>query len=147
MRASARRLAGAAAVIVALSACGDGETAPTTSPERSAGGLATPDDGISRDEAEDLDVLTGDYDALLEGPTDVRTEDGCAMLTLELRNVGQVADRYDMTAEPATVTVDPSIVTLDAGDAAELSVRSCEGTLVVSAHSQGRGEVVAQLRR
>lgn len=148
MRRSARHLAGALAVLVAVTACGDAGQEPGTGPY-GGGGTPSPDEGISRDEAEDLGVLTGDYDALLEGPTDVRQEGECTTVTLQLRNVGQEGDRYEIEADPDTATVDPDHVALEAGAATDVAVHTCgDGEpLVVSAHSEARDEVVAQLRR
>lgn len=160
---------------MALTACADDSEEPTaTSTEPSISWSAEPDTptdstpresrrdqfgseerdpasdetGFSLEEAEKLGVLTGTYDALFEGPTDVRAREGCTIVTLELRNVGKAADHYEITVEPPTATLEPAGVTLEAGAKTEVSVRSCDPmeALVVTAHSDGRGDIMAQVR-
>jgi len=104
--------------------------------------------GISLEEASELGLLTGQYDALLEGPMGTRLEGDCSMLTFELRNVGEDPDHYEVTAEPAEVRVDPAALDLGPGQRAELTARACPlqpGTRV-TVRSRGRNDIVAERR-
>lgn len=163
------RLGVAAIVVLAAAACAGGTeeqgapapaesertTPPATpatpdraeDPDPQAPDDAAPDDGISQEEAESRDVLTGNYDALLDGPADVRVEDGCATATLELRNVGEEEDTYELVLEPDSATVEPATTSLAPGATREVSVRTCDPDeeLRVSAHSAGRGEIIASV--
>lgn len=170
-RSAGWRLGFAAIVVLAAAACA-GETEEQGAPAPAASERTTPpttpatpdpdpaedpdpqgpddaaaDDGISQEEAESRDVLTGNYDALLDGPADVRVEDGCATATLELRNVGEEEDTYELVLEPDSATVEPATTSLAPGATREVSVRTCDPDeeLRVSAHSAGRDEIIASV--
>lgn len=149
-----RRLGTVAGLLLLAAACthaGGPPVATSTSPGTSTvvPRTTSPDGtGISQDEAQDAGVLTGTYDALLEGPTHVATDDGCVTFTVELRNVGERADRYKPAVEPTSATIEPATVTLKPGSATELSVRSCqsEGPVTLTVRSDGRDGLIAEMR-
>lgn len=124
--------------------------APSTTDERATDAMTETlmDEGISVEEASELGVLTGSYDALLDGPTSAREEDGCAVAELTLTNVGQEPDSYALSVTPPGATVTPAAVELDPGASVVLELRTCdrESQVVLDVTSEGRGDVVARYR-
>ncbi|MBY5162058.1 hypothetical protein [Salsipaludibacter albus] len=138
------RATGIVVAVLLVAACASTpDVLPSPTPTSS---ITTGTEGISLEEASELGVLTGDHDALLDGPVDVREEDGCVVADVELRNVGTADDHYEIEVTPGDATVQPSAVAVPAGEQALLEVTMCaDEPVVLTATSRGRAEPVAQL--
>lgn len=120
--------------VVVLAGCG-GESDPPSAdsltrpenPSESVTSSLPGSSGISSDEAAAHDVLTGDFDALVQpAPAEL---DG--VFRFELHNVGKSEDSYTVTVEAvadAEAAVDPATVTLAAGTSTVLGVSVTAGS-------------------
>lgn len=109
-------------------------------------------EGISADEAEQTEVLAGDYDMLLTGPERVDEADGCLRFEVTALNVGGETDTYRIRSDAATIDTggqDPGAVTVDPGDEAAITVELCDAetrSMSVQVFSDGLdGQLVDQL--
>ena len=113
----------------------------------------TINDELTLELATELDVLTGDYDALLTGPPTalLLTDSGQRSITVNLANVGKVADSYNLTiADNGLGAVTPSDADLDQSASTDVELMvDTDGLLPglydvsIEATSAGTGAVVA----
>lgn len=121
--------------VVLLAGCGgesvpqtaDSLTKPPETPSESVTSSLPGSSGISSDEAAAHDVLTGDFDALVQ-PAPAEPD---GVFRFELRNVGKSEDSYTVTVEAvagAEAVVDPATVMLAAGTSTVLGVSVTAGS-------------------
>jgi hypothetical protein len=113
-------------------------TAPGSDSIPGADSVSDAADGISADEARDLGVFAGPFDArvLVSHATETAT-------TFEVTNIGDNDDVYGFEVRPRTAAVvEPTRAAVRAGDSITVTIYGTEsGTLVVT--SEGRGDEVA----
>ncbi len=109
---------------------------------------ASPEDGITVEEAEEFEVLAGTFDALLVGPefAEVNTE-GCLEVQFTLTNVGSSADTYSLNGGETVDKIEPEEIALESRESKQLIATVCDAAsnkLSLSVYSRGLNDLIAQ---